>query len=427
MVTDQTTGYVNEVDRRLGDPLRVLELSPTRFMTTMPWGQLARIVPDPRKAENPQALRYLQGEEKKQAETRNEVQRNIKSTKKAENAKAYARYLAEVLQGERDERWATPPFALWVRRRLRIDRVQSPFGPDAITYLPFDVTGVLMDAETQHLAHFLLREDPALYGLTDDAAINAINARLVGVEVYHDIDLVAARQIFHDRNLLGVVPNKNVALASDSSNLATNITLTLLKEVQVAAPSGDGSVPLENVVSVRQRQLKAADTEWMTLSTLRSFVITMIFGKAGFEKTSGPIPDLPEGCTHEAATAEIHAVLTRILDTFGPAFMARNSTVIASPAVFAALGAVAHRVTSWSRSKVEDDALTPDELMNLLAQVKWNRDPKYWEGTAGKQTATGAFSLAGGVKDNGSKTMAALGDPASPRFHWVRYGRPDGT
>ncbi|MBI0383200.1 hypothetical protein JBE27_44845, partial [Streptomyces albiflaviniger] len=54
--------------------------------------------------------------------------------------------------------------------------VQSPFGPDAITYLPFDVTGVLMDAET----------------------------------------LVAARQIFHDRNLLGVIPNKNVALASDS-------------------------------------------------------------------------------------------------------------------------------------------------------------------------------------------------------------------
>ncbi|WP_413100943.1 hypothetical protein [Streptomyces sp. Inha503] len=150
-MTDQTTGFVNEVDRRLGDPLRVLELSPTR-----------------------------------------------------------------------------------------LDHVQSPFGLDAITYLPFDVTGVLMDAETQHLAHFLLREDPALYGLTDEAAINA---RLVGVEVYHDIDLVAARQIFHDRNLLGVIPNKNVALASDSSNLATNITLTLLKEVEVAGPSENGRIP----------------------------------------------------------------------------------------------------------------------------------------------------------------------------------------
>jgi hypothetical protein len=419
--TNQTTGYATEIDRRRGDPLRVLELSPTRFLATMPWGQLARIVPDPRKAENVQALRYLSSEERRQAETRNEVQRNIKSTKKAENAKAYARYLAEVIRGEREERWATPPFALWIGHELETVHAQSPFGVDTVAYLPYDVVGVLVDAETQHLAHFLLREDPAGHGLTTAQ----INARLVGVEVYHNIDLVSARQIFHDRNLLGVIPNKNVALASDSSNVATNITLALLKEVQVPGPSGEGLVPLQKVVSVRQRQLKAADPEWLTLSTLRSFVITAIFGKSGFEKTSGPISGLPAGCTREVATAEIHEVLTRILATFAPAFTARLSTVIASPAVFAALGAVAHRVMSWS--KEEGGILTIEELMRLLADVKWDRNPKYWEGTAGKQTATGAFSLAGGVKDNGSKTTAALGDPSSARFHWVRYGRPDGV
>ncbi|MET9509893.1 DNA sulfur modification protein DndB [Streptomyces flavidovirens] len=417
-MTDQTTGYVTEIDRRRGDPLRVLELSPTRFLTTMPWGQLARIVPDPRKAENAQALRYLAPEERHQAETRNEVQRNIKSTKKAQNAKAYARYLAEVIRGEREERWATPPFALWIGHRLETVQAQSVFGVDTITYVPFNTTGVLVDAETQHLAHFLLREAPDVYGLTAEQ----IHARLVGVEIYHNIDLVSARQIFHDRNLLGVIPNKNVALASDSSNAATNVTLSLLKEVQVLAPSGESLAPLESVVSVRQRQLKAADTEWMTLSTLRSFVVTAIFGKAGFEKTSGPISDLPDGCTKELAMAEIGDVLTRILAAFAPAFMARHSTVIASPAVFAALGAVAHRVMSWN--KEEGDSLSVDELMRMLADVKWDRDPRYWEGTAGKQTATGSFSLAGGVKDNGSKTTAALGNPESPRYHWVRYGRP---
>ncbi|MBT2530002.1 hypothetical protein J7E91_32760 [Streptomyces sp. ISL-99] len=411
---------MTEIDRRRGDPLRVLELSPTRFLTTMPWGQLARIVPDPRKAENAQALRYLAPEERSQAETRNEVQRNIKSTKKAQNAKAYARYLAEVIRGEREERWATPPFALWIGNRLETVQAQSVFGVDTITYVPFNTTGVLVDAETQHLAHFLLREDPDGYRLTTEQ----IHARLVGVEIYHDIDLVSARQIFHDRNLLGVIPNKNVALASDSSNAATNITLSLLKEVQVLAPSGESPSPLESVVSVRQRQLKAADTEWMTLSTLRSFVVTAIFGKAGFEKTSGPISDLPDGCTKELAMVEIGDVLTRLLAAFAPAFMARHSTVIASPAVFAALGAVAHRVMSWS--KEENDSLSVDELMRLLADVKWDRDPRYWEGTAGKQTATGSFSLAGGVKDNGSKTTAALGNPASPRYRWVRYGRQQG-
>ncbi|GAB2727777.1 DNA sulfur modification protein DndB [Kitasatospora kifunensis] len=415
-MTDEAVGYVTEVDRTLGDPVRVLKLSETRFLATMPWGQLARIVPDPRKAENVQALKYLSGSELEQAETRNIVQRAIRTTKKAENATAYARYLADVLCGKSEERWSTPPFALWTGKALRTVQLQSPFGPDTIAYLPYDLTGVLMDAETQHLAHFLLRQAPAAYGLTGEE----INARLVGVEIYHGIDLVAARQIFHDRNLLGVIPNKNVALASDSSNVATGITLSLLKGVRV--PAGGGLVPLEDVISVRQRQLKAADPEWMTLSTLRSFVVTMIFGRTGFDKTSGPITDLPDGCTREIAVPEIKQVLTRILTEFASAFAARSSMVIASPAVFAALGAVAHRATSWGRAKAEADALTVDQLMELLADVKWDRDPTYWDGTAGKVTAAGGFSLAGGVKDNGSKTMAALGDPHSARFRQVRYG-----
>lgn len=314
-MTNQPTEYVTEVDRGRGDPIRILELSPTRFMTTMPWGQLARIVPDPRRAEIPQALRHLSASERKQAEARNEVQRAIKSTKKAQNAKEYAKYLAAGLLGERGERWTTPPFALWIEKDLDTVQARSPFGIDTIAYLPYDITGVLMDAETQHLAHWILRDDPESFGLTGEQ----INARLVGVEIYHGIDLLSARQIFHDRNLLGVVPNKNVALSSDSSNVATGITLDLLKSVQVPAPSGSGElVPLGDVVSVRQRQLKTADTEWMTLSTLRSFVITTIFGRAGFEKTSGPISELPEGCNREAATEEIHNVLTRVLATFSP-------------------------------------------------------------------------------------------------------------
>ncbi|MGE7384941.1 DNA sulfur modification protein DndB [Streptomyces sp. NPDC004126] len=416
---NQTTQYVTELDRGLGDPIRVLQLSQTRLMATMPWGQLSRIVPDPRRAEQPQAFKYLSAGEREQAEARNEVQRAIKSTKKAQNAKDYAKYLAEVVLGERDERWATPPFALWIPHPLQTVQARGLLGADTFAYLPYDATGVLMDAETQHLAHFILRDDPAAYGLT----AQQINARLVGVEVYHGLDLVSARQIFHDRNLLGVIPNKNVALTSDSSNVATSITLDLLKSVQVPAPGGTGElVPLGDVVSVRQRQLKAADTEWMTLSTLRSFVVTAIFGRAGFEKTSGPISELPYGCERESATEEIHLVLGRLLSTFAASFIDRNNTVIASPAVFAALGAVAHRAMSWNAGY---DALTPDEYMRLLADVKWTRDPHYWEGTAGKQTATGAFSLAGGVKDNGSKTAGALGDPTSPRFQWIRYGRPN--
>ncbi|MER7959116.1 DNA sulfur modification protein DndB [Streptomyces sp. NPDC096030] len=406
---------MTEIDRGRGDPLRILELGPNRALTTMPWGVLSRIVPDPRKAENPHARRHLSAREMRQVDARNDVQRKIKSTKKAENAKAYARYLAEAIKGEREERWATPPFALWLEDGLDIVQARSFFGTDKVAYLPYEAIGVLVDAETQHLAHWLLYDDPVAFGLT--AA--QVSGRIVGVELYHGIDIVAARQTFHDRNLLGVVPNKNVALAADSMNVATNIATTLLKEVQVINPVSGTLVPLKEMVSAGQRQLKASDPEWMTLSTLRSFVVAAVFGKAGFEKTSGSIADLPAGCDRQAALREIADALTRIFAAFGPAFRARTSTVIASPAVFAALGAVVHRAMSWSDPA---DSLTIDDVMKLLADVRWERDPKYWEGTAGRLTSSGSFSLAGGVKDNASKITAALSEAQSPRYLAVRHG-----
>ncbi|WP_405186501.1 hypothetical protein OG582_20220 [Streptomyces anulatus] len=417
-MTGQTSSeFVAEVDRGNGDPFRVLELSPTRLLTTMPWGQLARIVPDPRRAEDPKGFKYLSADEQRQAEMRNEVQRTIKTTKKWENAKGYARYLADVIGGRRDdERWATPPFALWIEKPVETVRLHTVFEADKVAYLPFGTSGVLVDAETQHLAHFLLLDAPEVHGVTADQ----VNRRLVGVEIYHSLDLVSARQIFHDRNLLGVIPNKNVALTSDSVNVATNITLALLKQVMVPLPGSGEVVPLEQHVSMRQRQLKAVDREWMTLSTLRSFVITAIFGRSGFDKTSGAIPELPEGCTKDAAEVAIADALSLLFTRFGPAFQDRLRTVIAAPAVFAALGAVAHRSMPWG----VEPRRSLDAFGELLSDVNWSRDARYWGGIVGKETARGTFSLAGGVKDSGSRTATALEDAESERYSWIRHGQP---
>ncbi|MEU3690988.1 DNA sulfur modification protein DndB [Streptomyces narbonensis] len=408
------SGFAEEIDRGGGDPIRILELSPTRLLTTMPWGQLARIVPDPRRAEDTKGLRYLSHDEQKQAELRNEVQRSIKAAKKWENAKGYARYIADVITGKREENWATPPFALWIEEPLRSVRLNTVFGADKVAYLPFGTNGVLVDAETQHLAHYILLDRPEEHGLTADQ----VNRRLVGVEIYHNLDLVSARQIFHDRNLLGVIPNKNVALTSDSVNVATNITLALLK-IPVPLPASGETVLLESLVSLRQRQLKAADQEWMTLSTLRSFVITAIFGRSGFDKTSGAISELPEGCTNEAAEKAIADALALLFTRFGAVFQDRLRTVIAAPAVFAALGAVAHRSMPWAA----EPRRSLNELGELLADVNWTRNARYWGGIIGKETARGTFSLAGGVKDSGSRTATALEDPESERYEWIRRGQ----
>lgn len=381
----------------------------------MPWGQLARIVPDPRRAEDPKGFKYLSADEQRQAEMRNEVQRTIKTTKKWANAKGYARYIADIISGKREEGWATPPLALWIEKPVRTVRLSTVFEVDKVAYLPFGTSGVLVDAETQHLAHYILIDDPEAHGVTADQ----VNRRLVGVEIYHSLDLVSARQIFHDRNLLGVIPNKNVALTSDSVNVATNITLALLKQVLVPLPGSGDLVLLEQLVSVRQRQLKSVDKEWMTLSTLRSFVITAIFGRSGFDKTSGAIPELPEGCTKDTAEAAIADVLALLFTRFGPAFHDRLRTVIAAPAVFAALGAVAHRSMPWGA----EPRRNLEALGELLSEVNWSRDARYWGGIVGKETARGTFSLAGGVKDSGSRTATALEDTESERFSWIRHGQ----
>ncbi|MEU7142636.1 hypothetical protein ABZ942_24535 [Nocardia sp. NPDC046473] len=397
-----------------GQPIRVMPVRGHLSLATITWAHLSRIVPDPRRAEDPKALPYLSAAEREQAEIRNEIQRMIQGTKKRENAKDYARYIADGLRGARGEAWATPPFALWVPDELEHSSADGPFGTDYIAYLPFDASGVLMDAETQHLAHIHLTESPAHYGITRDQ----VGSRLVCVEIYHGISLTAARQIFHDRNLLGVIPNKNVALNSDSNDAATSITFGLMDRVIVPSAVTGENVPLKTVVSTNKRQLKISDPEWLTLSTLRSFTITAIFGRSGFEKTSGAVgvEDLPVGYGKVDVESAVARVAEALFQWFADEFQNRAATVIAAPAVLAALGAVAHRCMPWS----DEPRRSLNELELMLADVIWARRPVVWDGIAGKTTSTGALSLAGGVKDNGSKTATALEDTASQSFDRVR-------
>ncbi|WP_157125019.1 DNA sulfur modification protein DndB [Nocardia pseudovaccinii] len=333
--------FATHVQVGKGQPIRVMPVRDHLSFATISWAHLSRIVPDPRRAEDPKALPYLSVAEREQAEIRNEIQRMIQGTKKRENAKDYARYIADGLRGMRGEAWATPPFALWISEELEHFSADGPFGTDHIAYLPFDASGVLMDAETQHLAHIHLAESPATYGITRDQ----VNSRVVCAEIYHGISLASARQIFHDRNLLGVIPNKNVALNSDSNDAATSITFGLMGRVTVPNALTDEAVPLKSLVSTNKRQLKVSDPEWLTLSTLRSFTVTTLFGRPGFEKTSGAVTvdDLPSGYGKEEVESAIARVAEVMFRHFAEQFYNRTETVIAAPAVLAALGGVAHR------------------------------------------------------------------------------------
>lgn len=403
-----------QVDR--GQPVRVMPIDPHVSLAVMPWARLSKIVPDPRRAEDPKALHYASAAEREQAEIRNEVQRMIHGTKKGQNANDYARYIAHGLRGLLGSAWTTPPFAMWIPEELEHVAAPGPFGDDYIAYLPYDVTGVLVDAETQHLAHVILSENPETYGV----AARMVTARMVGIEIYHGISLADARQIFHDRNLLGVIPNKTVALNSDSRDVATVIATSIMKNVIVQHPRTKLDVPLRVLVSVNKRQLGVRDVEWMTLSTLRSFVVTTLFGRPGIERTSSAVTpdDLPYGVKEDDVCAEVTDIAGKIFRNFGAEFSNRSMTVIAAPAVLAALGAVAHRSMSWSN----EPRRSASDLLALLSNVRWARDAETWDGIAGKETSSGALSMAGGVKDNGSKTASALEDSDSPGYHKIRPG-----
>lgn len=410
-------------DADKGQPVRVMPVHESLFITTMTWGRLAAIVPDPRRAEDPKALKYASPEDKEQAALRNEIQRMIVGSKK-ENAVKYARYIASGLRGVPAKGWATPPFALWIPEKLECISATGPYGEDHLAYLPYGVSGVLIDSETQHVAHLILQEQPGEYGLTK----KQLTDRTVPVEIYHNMTLTEARQIFHDRNLLGVIPNKTVGLNSDSNDVATGIAFAMMDRILVPHPVSKVDVPLRSLVSANKRQLGAKDLEWMTLSTLRSFAVTVLFGRSGFERTSGAVTgdDLPDGVTEATARECITRVATALFRRFADPFSNRVETVIGSPAVLAAIGAVAHRSMPWS----PEPQRSADQLVAMLSSVRWDRDPKVWDGIAGKATPGRAtikepnpplqLSLAGGVKDNSSKVTTALEDATADTYRRVR-------
>jgi|GEM_PF-3416061 len=408
------------LDISKGTPLRVMRVHPNLSISTMKWAHLSKIVLDPRVAEDSKALQYVSAENREQAALRNDVQREIRGTKKAENARDYAKYIADGLNGKL-EGWSTPPFALWIEDELEHDSYPGLLGQDHVAYLPFDVHGVLVDAETQHLAHLMLVDKPEQFGIEK----RIISERTVAVEFYHGLSLPQARQIFHDRNLLGVIPNKTVALRSDSRDFATVLAFTIMKEVRVPSQLGSPvNVPMKEFVSVSKRQLGSTAKEWMTLSTLRSFVVTSLLGRAGFDRTSSALgdDDLPyysgtkSRVSQEVARTEILELSRRVFLELYSDFSAGKHTVVAVPAVFAAIGAVGHRSLSWA----PEPRRTLEDFFILLSQVRWDRDPEVWDGVAGKRTPAGGLSVAGGVKDNGSKTATALEDPDSASFKQIR-------
>ncbi|WP_245724944.1 DNA sulfur modification protein DndB [Micromonospora citrea] len=360
----------------------------------MSWGTLLTLVPDPVREENATALRSDR-KLREHAELRSEVQRLLKGTAKGRNVKPYAAYIAAGLRGELDKAWSSPPICLWSSRSL------EPV--DGVASLPLGVPIVAIDGETQVAAMHAIMNDPAAFDL-DEAVIGRTP---VAFEIYWDITTSDARQIFHDRNLFGVSVAKTLALSMDQRDFGTTIAQRVLSITEVSVDGKTES--FSHFVNARKRQLGQNDSEWMTLSALRSLCVTVLLGKPGIEATSGTIEksDL-SGLDPQAALNEVSTTVSNLVRAFSNDLATRSA--LTAPAVLAGVGAAAHRTTSWTR---EEPRLTSEQLHSLLRQVRWEREEKYWEGVAAKRTASGGLSFAGGAKDSGHRVCDAIINPDS--------------
>lgn len=378
-------------------------------IATMPVPQLLELVLDPKASEDPKRV----AEDPRLARTselRKEVQRAVEGAK-AKNAVSFGHYLVEGATGVRPA--MVPAITLFHPEPL--DVVDLGGGLKALV-IPFGDFFVALDGETQRIAWQLgVNEHPALM------------AKRVKVTIHFGKPISHARQGFYDLNTREVKPNAAVSISMDTIDPATRITRDLMEASDLLKTRG---------VNLTRRQLRATDTEVVTISALRTGITTTMFGSGGLaignRSTGDRLADLSKQQLDELGQAVID-VWVAILDSesIEKAFVHRKETVISAPSILAGIGIVAHHaMPDFIRSKTVAQ-WSVEDVVDALEGVNWQRatykvneqgekvGQSVWTGIAGKFTPSGTFSI-GGPKEVGHAVADALENPTSPTGRRIR-------
>ena len=361
------------------------KIDESRFIGRVKTAQLFQIAPNPVDTENKKKLDASK-DVQDLASVREEVQRLFEGQKK-KNVPAYADYIVQLHNGEDG---ITPVITLYSEKPLEIEEREDG---TAFIQVPWDQRLVAIDGETQLAArHEAANIDE---GTKQD---------FVPIYVCHGKDMHWARQSFHDLNTLGVRPNAALSIGMDARDPITQLTRDLERQV----PFFDGRV---NKV---RRQLRAADTDVVTITALRGACVTLAKGINGVQFGARPVQvDDKELPAIRAAAVDW---FTALGEAIGPALEDRNNKLASAPSVLAALGAIGHQLVA-----VQDAATRKaraEQLARSLKVVNFERD-KAWEGIAGKFTPKGSFAV-GGAKETAYAVYSALIDPASSGYSRIR-------
>jgi hypothetical protein len=405
-----------------GVTLPAMPFRPTAVVGTIGLPTLLGMVHSPKREEDPRAMKYQDGATRRHAEIRALVQRMIKSTQKGKNVPEYAQYIAAGINGEYGDGWSTPPVTLWIPADPDDDGDAVLVGEELVKgsgicniTIPSGTPVVAIDGETQVTALHDVNDAPEEFGLT----FRKLRDVRIPFELYWNLSVEDARQIFYDRNVKGVPVAKNLAMSMDQRDYATQLAHRIAEKLFV---THEGKrVQFSTLVQARKRQLGKSDPEVITLSGLRALVVTTLLGRSGIQKSSASVheSDLPEGVTEDEAADAVVGLLTAVLEDLFPYFADRGA--VSTPAVLAGLGVAGHQALPWADNGAQ---ITSHQFRELLADIKWDRKATYWDGIAGKATGKeDGISFAGGVKDSGGRVAEAILYPDTQMGRKIRDKR----
>lgn len=384
-----------ELDLSAGSYVRGIPVDDTTFIAVLSFQQLKVITRDPALLQ-PNAKRPGSDADdlENEAEIHELIQRALTGSKKT-NVGSYKNYIAGVVQGEVG---VLPPIHLWSADPLSL----ATQGVSTYGLVPSGEHLLAIDGETQLTAHYRLDGDSAI---PPELRKQHREHKLTAV-IHHGVNVRAARQYFHDLNVLAVRPNTSLGLSMD-----TNDPL-----MQVVADIETLDVLL-NRVDKMARQLPRKSSKLVTLQSLRQMIVNIGKGISGVQYGARPAP--VDDIDIEALTAVARELVGGFFKRFLPQIADRDNSLAGSGPVLAAVGAMGHAVL---RAPAEDRNRLIEQLLSSLDDVDWSKSD-HWVGIAGNYTSKGVFS-AKGTKEVAYAVFNVLADPSNPGYHRIRSADP---
>jgi DNA-sulfur modification-associated len=384
-----TTDMAANLDLSAGRYVKGIRVNKDTFLAVTSFNQLQGVMRNPRELQTAAKRSGYDAEALEEEAGIHELIQRALSGSKRSNVPSYAAYIREVVEGRRIG--VLPPMHLWSAEPL----AEVPLGQTTYLLIPDGTRLFAIDGETQLAAHFELHGSPEIR--------KAHGAYPLGAVIHHGISVQAARQYFHDLNLLAVRPSTSLGLAMDT----IDPLMRVVAELEVKIPFLTGRVDKQ------ARQLRKGSQKIITIHSLRQMTINVAKGIAGVQYGAKPAPlddvDLKD-------VAEVaRDWFTAYFETFAAQVIDREATLAGAAPVLAAVGAMGNQIlhaTDGNRSHKRD------QLLASLQEVDWKKG-EHWAGIAGKFTTRGTFSV-GGTKEVAYSVYNVLSQPENPGFSRVR-------